>query len=51
MLLVAAGRATNVEDVGLETTTAVVDRGIVRVDGHMRTAEPHLYAIGDIVAG
>ena len=51
MLLVAAGRATNVEDVGLETTAAEVDRGIVKVDGHMRTKEPHLYAIGDIVGG
>ena len=51
MLLVAAGRATNVEDVGLETTKAEVDRGIVKVDGHMRTKEPHLYAIGDIVGG
>jgi dihydrolipoamide dehydrogenase len=51
MLLVAAGRATNVEDVGLETTSAEVDRGIVKVDGHMRTKEPHLYAIGDIVGG
>jgi dihydrolipoamide dehydrogenase len=51
MLLVATGRATNVEDVGLETTTAEVDRGLVKVDGHMRTREPHLYAIGDIVGG
>jgi dihydrolipoamide dehydrogenase len=51
MLLVAAGRATNVEDVGLETTAAEVDRGIVKVDGHMRTREAHLYAIGDIVGG
>jgi dihydrolipoamide dehydrogenase len=51
MLLVAAGRATNIEDVGLETTAAVVDRGIVKVDGHMRTREAHLYAIGDIVGG
>ncbi|MEI7745402.1 MAG: dihydrolipoyl dehydrogenase [Chloroflexota bacterium] len=51
MLLVAAGRATNVEDLGLETTAAEVERGIVRVDGHMRTREPHLYAIGDIVGG
>ena len=51
MLLVAAGRATNVEDVGLETTKAEVDRGIVKVDGRMRTKEPHLYAIGDIVGG
>ena len=51
VLLVAAGRATNVEDVGLETTAAEVDRGIVKVDGHMRTREAHLYAIGDIVGG
>ncbi len=51
MLLVATGRAANVEDVGLETTAAEVDRGVVKVDGHMRTREPHLYAIGDIVGG
>jgi dihydrolipoamide dehydrogenase len=51
ILLVAAGRATNVEDIGLDTTSAEVDRGIVKVDGHMRTKEPHLYAIGDIVGG
>ncbi len=51
LMLVATGRATNVEDVGLETTSAEVDRGIVKVDGRMRTREPHLYAIGDIVGG
>lgn len=50
-LLVATGRAANTEDVGLETTRAVVERGIVKVDGHMRTADPHLYAIGDIIGG
>jgi dihydrolipoamide dehydrogenase len=51
LLLVAAGRAVNTEDVGLESTTAELDRGFVKVDGHMRTREPHLYAIGDIVGG
>ena len=51
MLLVATGRAANVEDVGLETTAAEVDRGVVKVDGHMRTRESHLYAIGDVVGG
>ena len=51
VMLVATGRAANVEDVGLETTAAVVDRGIVVVDDHMRTAQEHLYAIGDIVGG
>src|SRR5690349_693546 len=50
-LLVAAGRATNVEDIGLETTKIEVERGFVKVDGRMRTREPHVYAIGDIVGG
>ncbi|HET9344109.1 MAG TPA: dihydrolipoyl dehydrogenase [Candidatus Limnocylindrales bacterium] len=51
MLLVAAGRAPNVEDIGLETTKAEVDKGFVKVDGRMRTREPHVYAIGDVVGG
>ncbi|MCU0506776.1 MAG: dihydrolipoyl dehydrogenase, partial [Chloroflexi bacterium] len=51
VMLVATGRAANVEGVGLETTRAVVDRGIVVVDDHMRTADPHLWAIGDVVGG
>jgi len=51
MLLVATGRAPNVEDVGLETTTAELERGFVKVDGRMRTREPHLYAIGDVIGG
>ena len=51
MLLVATGRAANIEDIGLETTKVETDRGIVKVDGHMRTREPHVYAIGDIVGG
>ncbi len=50
-MLVAAGRATNVEDLGLETTRVRVERGYVVVDGHMRTDEPNVWAIGDIVGG
>ena len=50
-LLVAAGRALNTDNVGLETTRAKVEKGVVQVDGRMRTAEPHLYAIGDIIGG
>jgi dihydrolipoamide dehydrogenase len=50
-MLVATGRAANVEEIGLETTKAEVDRGFIKVDGHMRTKEPHLYAIGDTVGG
>src|SRR5439155_1266530 len=52
LLLVATGRAPNVEDVGLETTKAEVEKGFVKVDLRtMRTREPHLYAIGDAVGG
>jgi dihydrolipoamide dehydrogenase len=51
MLLVAAGRAPNVEEIGLDTTMAELDRGFVKVDGRMRTKEPHVYAIGDVVGG
>ncbi|MGO9179130.1 MAG: dihydrolipoyl dehydrogenase [Candidatus Limnocylindrales bacterium] len=51
LMLVATGRAANVEGIGLERTRAVVEHGVVKVDGHMRTGEPHLYAIGDLVGG
>src|SRR5204862_7042961 len=51
MLLVATGRAPNVENIGLESTRAEIDRGFVKVDARMRTREPHLYAIGDLVGG
>jgi len=51
LMLVATGRAPNVEDLGLETTKAQLDRGFVKVDGRMRTADRHLYAIGDLVGG
>jgi dihydrolipoamide dehydrogenase len=51
MLLVATGRAANIENIGLETTKVETDRGIIKVDGRMRTKEPHVYAIGDIVGG
>ena len=50
-LLVATGRAANTEEIGLETTKVEVDRGFVKVDGLMRTAEPHVYAIGDLIGG
>jgi dihydrolipoamide dehydrogenase len=51
MMLVATGRAANIEDIGLETTKIEVDRGVVKVNGRMRTKEPHVYAIGDLIGG
>jgi dihydrolipoamide dehydrogenase len=50
-MLVAAGRATNVEEIGLETTKIEVEKGFIKVDGRMRTREQHVYAIGDVVGG
>jgi dihydrolipoamide dehydrogenase len=50
-VLVAVGRKPNTENVGLEKTKAEVERGFVKTDHYMATAEPGLYAIGDIVAG
>lgn len=52
VVLVAVGRGPNTEGIGLETTQAEVDRGFVVVDPvTMETAEPGVYAVGDIVAG
>lgn len=44
----AVGVVGNVENIGLENTAATVDRSFVQVDEWSRTAEPGLYAIGDV---
>ena len=51
MMLVATGRAANIENIGLETTKVETDRGVIKVNGKMRTKEPHVYAIGDVIGG
>jgi dihydrolipoamide dehydrogenase len=51
LMLVATGRAANLEEIGLETTKVETDRGVIKVNGRMRTKEPHVYAIGDIIGG
>jgi dihydrolipoamide dehydrogenase len=50
-LLIATGRAGVTEGIGLEGLNVKVERGFIQVDGLMRTGEPHLYAIGDVVGG
>ncbi len=50
-LLVATGRKPVTGDCGLKNTKVKVnDRGVVDVNEMMQTAEPWIYAIGDIVA-
>jgi dihydrolipoamide dehydrogenase len=50
-LLVAVGRAPNTDKIGLENTKVEVDRGFIKVNEVQQTAEPSVYAIGDVVAG
>jgi dihydrolipoamide dehydrogenase len=50
-LLVAVGRKPNTDHIGLEHTRVELDRGYIKVDPQQRTAEPGIYAIGDVVAG
>jgi dihydrolipoamide dehydrogenase len=51
LMLVATGRAANIEEIGLETTKVETDKGVIKVNGRMRTKESHVYAIGDIIGG
>jgi dihydrolipoamide dehydrogenase len=47
--LVAVGRRPNTHGLGLETTRArVTERGFVQVDERGRTADSHLWAVGDV---
>ena len=46
--ILAAGIVGNVEDLGLEGTGVVVDKGHIRTDPWMATGEPGVYAIGDV---
>ncbi len=49
-VLVAVGRRPNASVPGLDRTQVRLDeRGFIVVDGQMRTAEPSIFAIGDVV--
>ncbi len=50
-ILVAVGRKPRTENIGLEQTRIKPDRGFIATDSWMETAEPGIYAIGDIVLG
>ena len=50
MLLVAVGRMPYLEGLGLENTKVKVsERGTVEVNEYCETAEPNIYAIGDVL--
>ncbi len=51
-VLVAIGRVPNSEGLGLENTQVEVDeKGFIVVDEQQRTADAHIFAIGDVVGG
>jgi dihydrolipoamide dehydrogenase len=50
-VLVAVGRSPRTENIGVEKTKIELERGFMKVDGAQETAEPGVFAIGDIVAG
>ena len=50
-ILIAVGRKPRTESIGLEKTKIKPDRGFIKTDSWMQTAEPGVYAIGDIVLG
>lgn len=47
-ILVSAGRKANLSQVGLDKLNVELARNGVKVDEHMLTSHPHVYACGDI---
>jgi dihydrolipoamide dehydrogenase len=51
-LVIAAGRGADIDALGLDDAGVKLDdRGLVAVDGALRTSVPGVYAIGDLVPG
>jgi dihydrolipoamide dehydrogenase len=51
-VLVSVGRVPNCGDLGLENTKVQrEDKGFITVNPHLQTADPNIYAIGDVVGG
>lgn len=50
-MLLSVGRQANVENLGIEATEINVDKGQIVVNATYQTAEPHIYAVGDVIGG
>ena len=51
-VLYATGRKPNLQGLGLENVNArLTPAGMVEVDEHFRTAEPSVFAVGDVIGG
>jgi NAD(P) transhydrogenase len=50
VLLVSAGRIGNVKGLNLEAIGVEAnERGLVSVNAHFQTSQPHIYAVGDVI--
>jgi dihydrolipoamide dehydrogenase len=49
MVLTATGVQANVENLGLEDLGVAVQGGFIKVDDHLRTNVPGVFAIGDVI--
>lgn len=50
-LLVAAGRKATVDGLNLEAAGVALERGAIRTDAGMRTANRRVFAVGDVAGG
>jgi dihydrolipoamide dehydrogenase len=50
-MLVSVGRQANIENIGVENTDIVVDKGVIVTNEFCQTKESHIYAIGDVIGG
>jgi dihydrolipoamide dehydrogenase len=52
VVLVAVGRKPNTAGLGLENVgISINERGFINIDGHYRTKESNIYAVGDVTPG
>lgn len=52
VLLVATGRKSNVKDLKLENAgIEISERGFIKVNKHLQTNKPHIFAMGDVNGG
>jgi dihydrolipoamide dehydrogenase len=50
-LLVSIGRQANIENIGIENTDVLTEKGFIAVNSYMQTGEGNIYAIGDVIGG
>ena len=50
-IILAIGRLFNTEGIGLEEVGIALEKGHIKVDEHMQTSRPGIYAAGDVIGG